>query len=102
MERLLMKNFLYFVSVMLLLAILKMPYGFYQILRLLTVSGCLIIAYNEFKKDGWNNLVTIAIIGVVTMNPIFPIRLSKEWWHIIDIFMAILIGVYALRMNVKR
>ena len=94
-----MKNFLYFVSAMLLLATLKMPYGFYQVLRLLTVSGCLIIAYNEFKKDGWNNWVTISIVGFITMNPIFPIRLSKEIWHFIDILMAIPIGVYAFRMK---
>lgn len=102
MEGLLMKNFLYFVSAMLLLAILRMPYGFYQVLRLLVVSGCLTIAYTEFKKDGWNNWVSVAIVGFIMMNPIFPVRLSKELWHIIDILMAILIAVYAFRIQVEK
>ena len=96
-----MKSFLYIVAVMLFLAILRMPYGFYQILRLLAVIGFLVIAYKEFEKSGWNTWCTLGIIGVLVFNPLFPIRLSKELWQVIDPLMGIIIGVYAYQLKSK-
>ena len=92
-----MRLFLYMVSAMLLLAITQMPYGFYQLLRLVTVVAFFTIAFREFQRIGWNIWVTIAIIGALAINPIMPIRLSKGLWQIINLLMAMAVGLYTYR-----
>lgn len=93
-----MKQFLYIATIILLLAVIKMPYGFYQLLRLIAMTAFLIIAYREFKQSGWNTWVTLGIIGVLVFNPLVPIRFSKGMWQIIDTVTAVIVGMYAYRL----
>lgn len=73
-----------FIAVILLVALLPLPYFYYQILRIVVFSGALIYA-NKFYKD--NQTPKVIIFGIVALiwNPISPIHFDKSLWMILDI-----------------
>ncbi len=74
--------------VMLLFAIQRHAYGYYQILRIIV---CIVSVYGAYKaaksnEESW--AWTLGSIAVV-FNPIVPVRLkSIEMWHAIDLITA--------------
>lgn len=81
-------------GVILLLAILNWPYGYYVLLRWAVFFSAAIIAYSFYnsKLQAWT-----FIFGGITFlfNPIFPIYLTKESWIPIDLISAILFFIAA-------
>ncbi len=82
------------VSVLLLIAILPLPYGYYTFLRWATCSMAAYIAYVSYQR-GAKWLLWIFVPIAVLFNPILPIHLSKEIWQPIDFASAIIFGVSA-------
>lgn len=80
-----------FAIILLLLAELKMPYVFYQLLRLVVFLLTLptILKYQS-RNTKWYIHVVIAII----FNPIAPIYFERTEWQIIDLITAALLGYY--------
>lgn len=75
------------VGVLLLIAILPLPYGYYTFLRLVVFISGLFLAYRfyEQKQSGWAILLTgIALF----FNPVIPIYLAREGWLPIDLISA--------------
>jgi len=72
---------------MLAVAVLPMPYDYYQILR---VVVCIGVVYLLVKN--WSSLEVLAkvlfIAVAITFNPIAPIYLSKGTWTVIDLLAA--------------
>tara|TARA_B100001029_G_C14985259_1_gene408561 strand:+ start:455 stop:736 length:282 start_codon:yes stop_codon:yes gene_type:complete len=79
-------------AVMLLFAILPLPYGYYTLLRLVVSisSGISIFHYLENKQMG---LALVFGFILLLFNPIFPVYLDKGTWVIIDIIIGIFFGV---------
>ena len=87
-------------AVLLLLALLPWPYGFYTFLRLSVCLVCSWLAYEQWKHDdavsGWVvGLSTVALL----YNPLLPVHLSREIWMVLNIGSAVLIigHLWALR-----
>lgn len=82
------------IALLLLIAILPLPYGYYTFLRWVTcgmAAFTAFIAYQwEFKWALW-----VFIPLAILFNPIFPIHLTKEIWQPIDIVAAVLFSVSA-------
>lgn len=79
-------------SGMLLLALSRLPYSYYILLRWVV---CGTSAYGAFKsveleKSGW-----AWILGIITLlfNPIIPIHLSREIWAPVDVITALIFVV---------
>lgn len=72
-------------AVMLLLALLPWPYGYYQLLRVVICIASCIITWQVFraKRTGWMVIMTILF------NPIAPIFLTRDVWALVDIIAAI-------------
>lgn len=75
-------------SIILLLSVVPLPYGFYIILRLVTaiIAVCWAVKLAEQEKT------TLAIIsaGVALLfQPFFKITLDKLTWNIIDVLLAV-------------
>lgn len=86
-ERGLFTTVRYIAAGMLFLALFSLPYGYYQIMRLVvfgvTGYGCY-LAY-----QGKNNRWTILFgIFAILFNPVIPIQLSRGDWVVIDIIAA--------------
>lgn len=87
--------------VLLLWALDRHAYGYYQILRWVVCGAA---AYSGFmavesKKIFW--AWTLGIIAVL-FNPIFPIHLDRETWRFFDIAASILFGISIFLVHEKR
>jgi hypothetical protein len=83
-----MNNLNKIVAVLLLIALLPLPYFYYQLLRIVVTVVAAIYAY-KFYED--NQMVKVITFGVIVLiwNPIFPIYMDKSAWMIIDIVGAV-------------
>ncbi|CAN4276803.1 hypothetical protein MCEMSEM29_01930 [Methylophilaceae bacterium] len=78
-------------AALLLLAVLPLPYAYYEILRVAVCLGVLYMLVKEWPLlDGQTKGAFIVI--AILFNPFSPIYLSKIIWIIIDIIA----GVYLL------
>ena len=74
---------------MLLVAIMHLPYGYYQILRWAVCAVGIYVAYMAYR---WGKVWATWVFGFVAalFNPIIPVHLTKEIWQPIDGFAAVL------------
>ena len=85
-------------AAMLLLAVLRLPYSYYVLLRVVTFAAAVYVAFlaHSFGKMTW-----VWVLGVVALlfNPIFPVHLSREVWRPLDVAVAALFvcGVFVIR-----
>ncbi len=71
--------------VVLLVAFLKMPYGYYSLVKLILCASSLFLAFKESKSDP--NTVWVWILGLtaVLYNPIIQFHLGREVWTFVNI-----------------
>ena len=86
-------------SILLLLCLLKMPYGYFQLVRFIGMIVFIILAY--FEKDKTNKILMVVwICSALLINPFIKIALGRFIWNIIDVIWAILlIGTLPLERN---
>ena len=86
-------------SILLLLCLLKMPYGYFQLVRFIGMIVFIILAY--FEKDKTNKILMVVwICSALLINPIIKIALGRFIWNIVDVIWAILlIGTLLLERN---
>ena len=81
---------LWFVPIVLLLiAILSLPYYYYQLMRWVICGCAAYIAYQHYKEKGYNLLTVSFIVIAILYNPIEPIHLFKEAWIVVNIITVI-------------
>jgi len=90
-------------AIMLFLALVPWPYGYYQLLRFVV---CGVSAYLAFAAYNWHKLWATFLFGFIAVlfNPLIPIHLSRELWQPIDLICAVLLlfTVFALKNPVKK
>ena len=75
-------------AILLLLCLLPMPYGYFQIVRFTALIGFVVLAYqaSENKQKG----ISIIFIALALLfQPIIKIALGREIWNIVDVLVAI-------------
>ncbi|HLG35689.1 MAG TPA: DUF6804 family protein [Bacteroidia bacterium] len=75
-------------AALLFLCLLKMPYGYYQLVRFISMTLFVIFAY-EYRKN--IPLMIVFISLAVLFQPIFKIHLGREIWNIVDVIVGILL-----------
>lgn len=91
-----MKAFLLICSLLLLLALVDLPIGYYTLLRIVVTIGAVIVVITEFS-NGFNFWVISFGLIAILFNPLIPVYLNdKEAWMPIDIIAAILFIVKSL------
>ena len=87
----------YLVAAMLIVAIFKLPIGYYTFLRICVTGICAYFLHEEYKATGGRLefLVIIFAVLAILFNPFIPIHLEKGTWIFIDIGAAIAIASYA-------
>lgn len=75
-------------AVLLLLCLLHMPYGYYQLVRFIAVVGFAILAYYEYERQ--NIPLVIVFVGLmVLIQPLAKIPLGRQIWNIVDVVVAV-------------
>jgi len=75
-------------SVLFFLCLLDMPYGFYQLVRIVALIGFGILAYKAYEE---NKITEMIIYGGLALlfQPFFKIALGREIWNIVDVIVGI-------------
>ena len=82
-------KFPYFLfSILCLIAVFKLPYGYYTFLRLSISVFSLVHIYHN-RKDGYSILNITLLIILILFNPIVPIYLTRKIWLPIDILVGL-------------
>ena len=74
-------------------ALMDMPYGYYQLLRLLVCGVCIYLAVRDAESGrvGW----AWVLGGVAVLyNPIFRIHLNREIWSIVNVATICLFAIH--------
>lgn len=78
------------------IAILSLPYGYYQLLRL-GIFAAGIYCGIKLKSAGDEKLAYCLFAVALAFNPFLPVYLSREIWLPIDLICAALFGFVAYR-----
>ena len=72
---------------MLLLALLPLPYGYYQLLRLVVCAASLWLAINLGSETRMALAIAFGFLALL-YNPIFPIHFGRSAWSFINVLTA--------------
>ena len=85
--------------VLLVLAVLPLPYGYYTLLRLVVCFTAVFLAWFSYKQQrirwAW-----IMVFVAVVFNPVIAVHFGKELWIVIDLITAIVFGIYLKKHKV--
>lgn len=89
-------------AVLLLIAIARLPYGYYTFLRVVVCAVALLIAYT-----GWESRTSAQVWAVlfvliaILFNPIFPVHLNRAAWFYLDIAAAAFFGGHLVLVRLR-
>lgn len=67
-----------------------MPYGYFQLVRFVGMTGFIILAYLDMEKADKTTML-IWICSAVLVNPIFKVALGRTIWNIVDVIWSIIL-----------
>lgn len=86
--------------VILLGCMLNMPYGYYQLVRVVSFVGFSFLSYLSWKDQRPLFLLLFAV-GAITFNPIEKLYLGKELWIVVDIIFSLILAYSLLTKRTK-
>jgi hypothetical protein len=75
-------------AILFFLCLSKMPYGYFQFVRLTGLIGFVILAYKANEKGREAEMIIYAGLALL-FQPIFKIALGREIWNIVDAVVGI-------------
>lgn len=78
----------FLIAILLLLCLVDMPYGFYQMVRFASAAAFAYLSYDYFKskRDGLG--FTFAALALL-FQPFFKVALGRTLWNLVDVLVAI-------------
>lgn len=77
-------------SILFLVCLFNMPYGYYQLVRFIAMIGFIILAHNIHKKSALWFILWLS--SAILINPFLKIALGRVVWNGLDlIWVALLI-----------
>jgi len=75
-------------AILFFLCLLKMPYGFYELVRFLALVGFVFLAYQANQQN--NSTATIIYVALALLfQPFFKIALGRDIWNFVDVLVGI-------------
>lgn len=84
-------------AIMLVVAVMPLPYGYYTLLRIVVSIAAGLVAFSVYSKSQ-SVSVWVAVFGLLALlfNPIIPVHLDRELWFIIDLGAAATFLTYGI------
>ena len=79
-------------AVLLLLCLAPMPYGYYQLVRIVAMIAFAIMAYQYYEKENVPLAFTFAGLALL-FQPFVKVALGRTLWNIVDAIVAVVIIV---------
>jgi hypothetical protein len=89
------------VAILLLLCLLDMSYGFYQLVRFVSLIGFSVLAYNANQKEQQTEVIVFIALALL-FQPFFKISFGRTLWNIIDVVVAIGLIVNLVKSSNKK
>ena len=87
-------------AALLLVALLPLPYGYYNFLRWVVMLAGGIAAYAFYRsRNRVDVFVVVSALVAVAFNPIVPVILNKGLWSVIDVAVAAWFAFIAIWRN---
>ncbi len=74
-------------SILLMGCLLKMPYGYFQLVRFLSLLGFAILSYKAHQKNKQSEMFIYGALALL-FQPLIKISLGRELWNIVDMIVA--------------
>lgn len=82
----------------LLVAVLHMPYGYYQLLRIIVcLVGC-VVAARSYSAGAWF-IAVFAALAAAVFNPLVPLHFDRDTWAALNLSFAAGFVVVAIRLR---
>ena len=79
-------------AALMLMCLLDMSYGYYQLVRYISLIGFGILAYKA-NEEGRSTEMFIYISLAILFQPLFKISLGRDLWNVVDVVVGVgLIG----------
>jgi hypothetical protein len=89
-----MKQLYILLAALLLLCLAPMPYGYYQLVRFVSMVVFAVMAYQYYVKK--QELWAVAFCALALLfQPFFKVALGRTMWNIVDMVVAIILLVMA-------
>lgn len=77
-------------SILFLLCLLKMPYGYYQFARFIGMLGFALLAYYDYQKNQTINSGAIIYIALALLfQPFIKVALGRSIWNVVDVIVSL-------------
>ena len=87
-----MKYFYLIISILLLLCLFPMPYGYYTLVRFVSMVAFGVMAYRYYTQHKVTLMITFASLALL-FQPFIKITLGRMMWNIVDVIVAVLLIV---------
>lgn len=89
-------NYLKFImAILLLLCLAPMPYGYYQLVRVVAMIAFAIMAYQYYEKEKVSLLIIFCGLCLL-FQPFIKVALGRVMWNVVDVVVAIGLVVLCL------
>ncbi len=85
----------YIASIILIIGVFRMPYGYYKFVRISTFIVAAVFLYLSYTKKNELWMVLFGIL-LILFNPIYPMTFDKSTWSILDV-----VSTAVLLMSIK-
>ncbi len=75
-------------SILFILCLFRMPYGYYQSIRLAGMLGFTLLAYFSYQQKQ-NASVIIYIALAILFQPFIKVALGRNGWNLVDVIVSI-------------
>ena len=88
-------------SIMLIICLFHMPYGYYQLFRFSAMVGFAILAYYQYEKK--NIPLVIGFLALALLfQPLLKVPMGRHSWIIIDVLVAVGLVVSVFRLKRRK
>lgn len=96
---LILTNIKIVLAILFFLCLLKMPYGFYQLVRL---AGFIVFAILAYLANLSGNQIAIIVYAslAILFQPFFKIPLGRQMWNIVDLIVGVGL-IVSIFLNMK-
>ncbi|WP_234110766.1 MULTISPECIES: DUF6804 family protein [Chryseobacterium] len=75
-------------AILFFLCLLKMPYGYFQLVRFLALTGFGILAFQANQQNKQTEMFVFIALALL-FQPFFKIALGREIWNMVDVIVGI-------------
>lgn len=94
-----MRKVFFILSLLLLLCLTPMPYGYYQLVRFVAMVVFGVMAYKYYEEKKNELAITFGALALL-FQPFVKVALGRTMWNVVDVFVAIgLIVLYYKERN---